>query len=40
MKPKESVGYHQTLSLLGGVWARDYYGPTINGRLLADRTKS
>ena len=23
MKPEESAGFHQTLSLLGGVWARD-----------------
>ena len=35
MKPEVSAGCHQTLSLVGGVWGRDYLigGPTFGFRL-------
>ena len=29
MKPEVSAGCHQTLSLVGGVWGRDYRGAGI-----------
>ena len=30
MKPEVSAGCHQTLSLVGGVWGRDYMAPTYS----------
>ena len=31
MKPEVSAGCHQTLSLVGGVWGRDYFTKGHNG---------